>query len=53
MLHGQVGEQRQDHEARHLRKVGDRGDERPAGDKPAVQRAVDAEIEGGGEVHAA
>ena len=52
LLDGKVGNQRQAHQPRHLREVGDRGDEGAARHEPAVERAVDAEIERAGEVHA-
>jgi hypothetical protein len=40
-------------QARHHRQVGDRRDESAPRDEPAIERTIDAKVEGGGEVHAA
>ena len=47
LLDGEVRDQGQRHQARHLRQIGDRGGEGAARDEPAVERAVDADVEGG------
>ena len=52
LLHGEMGDQGQRDEAHHLGQVHDRARQRPALDEPAVQGAVDADVEGAGEVHA-
>ena len=47
-----LGEQRQTHQARHLRQRGNRGRESSARDEPVVDGAVDSEIERVGDIGA-